>query len=282
MLKTIVITGASDGIGAAAAGLLAAGSEHRLVLVGRDPGKTRRLAESLGAKWHAADFEQLNQVRALADALLAGLDRIDVLANNAGGIFNGPVITADGFERSFQVNHLAPVLLTNLLIDRLLASQASVINTASIGAKLYSRLDFRDLQSIRRFKRNRAYGNAKLANILFASGLHAHYHAAGLNAMSFHPGVIASNFAAGSSGYMNSIYHGWLRRYLTPVSRGGENLAYFVAGSPGREWRAGEFYDDRRKPGPRPKISYDPAVVERHWQATAKLLDISWPTRPPQ
>ena len=100
-MRTIVITGASDGIGASAARLLhRARPEDRLVLIGRDPAKTAAVAESVGAEFHTADFTRLDEVRALADDL-GELERIDVLANNAGGVFPGPETTVDGFEKTW-------------------------------------------------------------------------------------------------------------------------------------------------------------------------------------
>ena len=131
-MRTIILTGASDGIGAAAARMLAERDDHRLILVGRSPEKTRAVAGELDLEYHLADFSSLDQVRELAQALDATCERIDVLANNAGGIFDGPTRTTDGFEKTFQVNHLAPYLLTNLLIDKLLDSSGSVVNTASV------------------------------------------------------------------------------------------------------------------------------------------------------
>lgn len=113
--QTIVVTGASDGIGAAAARQLAAGNA-RLIIVGRSPKKTAAVAWATQAESLVADFTRLDDVRSLAAALQARCAHIDVLAHNAGGMFAGPVRTADGFERTLQVNHLAPVLLTRLLL----------------------------------------------------------------------------------------------------------------------------------------------------------------------
>ncbi|MCL2464932.1 MAG: SDR family NAD(P)-dependent oxidoreductase, partial [Micrococcales bacterium] len=112
--KTIVITGASDGIGAAAARALAARG-HEVVVVGRDPGKTNAVADEISAERHVVDYARLDDVRALAAALADAHPRIDVLANNAGGINGKRRLTADGNERTFQINYLAPFLLTNLL-----------------------------------------------------------------------------------------------------------------------------------------------------------------------
>lgn len=170
-MATIIITGASDGIGAAAAEQIA-GRGHQLVLVGRSPEKTAAIAEKVGAEHHVADFAELSQVRRLAQTLLDEHDRIDVLANNAGGLFDGPTRTVDGFEQSFQVNHLAPFLLTHQLLGRLLDSEAKVINTASIAARLFGDIDINDLNTWGKFTPNRAYGNAKLANIIAARQLH--------------------------------------------------------------------------------------------------------------
>ena len=136
MPRTIVITGASDGIGAAAARQLQAEGE-RVVIVGRSAEKTARVADELGAERHVADFADLAQVRALAAELRAQHDRIDVLANNAGGMFAQREVTVDGFEKTFQVNHLAGFLLTNLLRDVLVESRASVIQTASVDDRAY-------------------------------------------------------------------------------------------------------------------------------------------------
>lgn len=134
--RTIVITGASDGIGAAAARQLAAAGES-VVLVGRSPRKTAALASELGLPHHIADYSSLAQVRRLAAELDAGYPAIDVLANNAGGLMGARTLTEDGFELTFQVNHLAGFLLTTLLLDKLIASRATVIQTSSIAARLF-------------------------------------------------------------------------------------------------------------------------------------------------
>lgn len=206
-MTTIVLTGASDGIGAVAASMLAA-RDVELVIVGRSPEKTRAVAEQTGARFHTADFSRLGNVLDLASVLATEHDSIEMLANNAGGLFSGPQLTEDGFERTFQVDHLAPFLLTHLLMDRLLAGHAAVVNTASVGARLFGRPDLDDVQTLNSFSANRAYGNAKLANILFTKGLHDRYAAQGLSSVAFHPGVIATNFASDGATLMNRLYQG--------------------------------------------------------------------------
>ena len=145
MKRTIILTGASDGIGAAAAKRLAT-DDNTLILVGRNPEKTRAVADPLGCTYLTADFGDLSQVRDLAARIKEKVPRIDVLINNAGGIF-GAVReeTVDGYEKTFQVNHLSPFLLTNLLLNELAEGEGVVVNTASLGAKLFSELDMDDL-----------------------------------------------------------------------------------------------------------------------------------------
>ncbi|MDF2508087.1 MAG: short-chain dehydrogenase, partial [Microbacterium sp.] len=213
--KTIVLTGASDGIGAAAA-LRLADSPHRLILVGRSLEKTRAVAEETGSDWFTADFARLDDVRALAEKITdaVGDDGIHVLANNAGGIFGDQTPTVDGFEKTMQVNHLAPFLLTNLLLPQLLASGGTVVNTSSIAHRLFGHIDVDDLDNARRFSPNKAYGDAKLANVLFAKSLHTKFHADGLSAVAFHPGTVQTNFASDSSSIMRLVYRTPLKRLL--------------------------------------------------------------------
>lgn len=276
-MRTIIVTGASDGIGAAAADMLAAATEDRLVLVGRSPDKTRAVAQRLGAEYHLADFSRLEEIRRLAHTLTASCPRIDVLANNAGGIFDGPIRTEDGFEKTFQVNHLAPYLLTNLLIEPLLASGATVVNTASIAARIFSDVDLNDLNTWGAYTPNRAYGNAKLANIVFAKQLHARFHHRGLNAVAFHPGVLATSFATQTSGMMHRLYQGPLSRLLASPETGGARLFHFITGQPGQDWESGHFYGDNLKPADSHPQTRDRRFAERHWELSAQMLAVRWP-----
>jgi NAD(P)-dependent dehydrogenase (short-subunit alcohol dehydrogenase family) len=130
--RVVVVTGASDGIGAAAARILARRGDSLLVVTGRSPGETRAVATEIGAEYHVADFAHLGQARDLAAGLRARHPRIDVLINNAGLIAGARrEVTADGHELTFQVNHLAPFLLTMLLKEHLAAAHGRVITTSS-------------------------------------------------------------------------------------------------------------------------------------------------------
>ena len=268
--RTVVITGASDGIGAAAARRLHADG-HRVVVVGRSPEKTRAVAAELGVEHHVADFARLDDVRALA-ARLAGLERIDVLVNNAGGLFGDHSLTVDGFERTLQVNHLAPFLLTHLLLDRLVADGAAVVNTSSIAARS-GRIDLDDLGGKEDHTPMRAYGASKLANVLHARELHNRYHGRGLAAASFHPGGVATNFASDSTSGMRFVYHTPLRRLLTSSEKGAETLVWLAEGAPGRDWRSGEYYEKKRFARTNP-LGHDDSLARSLWERSAELLGI--------
>jgi NAD(P)-dependent dehydrogenase (short-subunit alcohol dehydrogenase family) len=195
--KTIVITGASSGLGALAARELAKDG-WEVAVVGRNPERTRTVADAIGGTAFLADYDRLDDVRALAASLLERYQTIDVLANNAGGLVSRRGTTADGNERTFQHNHLAPFLLTNLLLDRLTASDARVINTAS-SANGMGHVNLGDLNSRKTPYLGgwRAYGTSKLETILFTREL---AHRTGLIAYAFHPGFVATSFASDSAG----------------------------------------------------------------------------------
>ena len=244
--KTVVITGASDGIGAAAARALVSRG-HRVILVGRSPAKTAALAAELGMPFHTADYARLDDVVRLARQLRA-YDRVDVLANNAGAVMKQRLITVDGFEQTLQVNFLAPFLLTNLLADRLCACSATVLQTSSIAAVLYGgRFDLQDLNGEKRFDPLHAYGNTKLENVLFTRELVRRFGGRGLHAAAFEPGVVRSNFASEAAPFLRLAYHSPLR-YLFTVSpeRGARRLVRLAEGVPGRDFEDGAAYRFRR------------------------------------
>ena len=270
--ETIITTGASDGIGAAAARALSA-SGHNVVIVGRSPEKTAKVADALGADRFVADFARLSEVRRLAEQLLERYPRIDVLANNAGGIFGERTVTEDGHELTLQVNHLAPFLLTNLLMDRLVGSRARVINTSSV-ANLSGRLDIDDLDLTRQFTAGRAYGNAKLDNILFTKELARRFGDQGVTTASFHPGVVASNFASESTSPLRWVYRGVLSRALISSEKGADTLVWLATTTPGRDWVSGEYYI-KRKPGRTNRQADDPQLASALWERSAVMVALS-------
>ena len=267
--RTIVITGASDGIGAAAARTLAKAGEQ-VVVVGRSAEKTRALANDIGADHYLADFSDLSQVRDLAGKLKAAYPRIDVLANNAGGIMGKRTLTVDGNEATFQVNHLAPFLLTTLLMDTLTASQAKVVNTSS-AANNFGKLDLFDLTASQGYSTNRAYGTGKLANILFTSELHRRFHDQGISTAAFHPGVVRTNFAADSTSHFRHVYRTILNRFLLSPDQGADTMLWLINGTPGTDWISGAFYAKRALAKANPQ-AYDAELARGLWEKSEELV----------
>ncbi|HYI51242.1 MAG TPA: SDR family NAD(P)-dependent oxidoreductase [Microbacterium sp.] len=272
--KTIVITGASDGIGAAAARQLKRDG-YTVVLVGRSADKTRLIAEELDSPYLTADFAELAQVRELASRLDADHPTIDVLVNNAGGIFGDRRRTSDGYEKTLQVNHLAPFLLTNLLMPKLVAGGASVITTSSAAARLFGRIDLDDLNNDRRFSASRAYGDSKLANVLFTKELHRRFHREGLSSAAFHPGPVATGFAAGSTSLMRWAYQTPLKHLAGLISpeQGAITLVWLAETTPGDAWESGEFYEKLRIARTNPQAD-DAELARALWQRSAELVGL--------
>jgi NAD(P)-dependent dehydrogenase (short-subunit alcohol dehydrogenase family) len=214
--KTVVVTGASSGIGAAAARQLAA-LGARLVLLGRDPVRTAAVAAETGGSPVLADFTRLADVRRAAAEVAALCPRIDVLLDNAGGVFPGPTITEDGNELTFQVNHLAPFLLTGLLQPQLPAGSRVVVTSSVIHA--VGRLDLTDInRTRRRYREFAAYADSKLANVLFVRELARRAGPDGPTASAVHPGLVLSAF--GRDVWMVRTFYPTLRPFgaRTPAS----------------------------------------------------------------
>jgi NAD(P)-dependent dehydrogenase (short-subunit alcohol dehydrogenase family) len=267
--RTIVITGASDGIGVAAARELSQ-SGDRVVIVGRSPQKTEAIAAELGVDHFIADFARLDDVRTLAAALLQRYPRIDVLANNAGGIMGARELTVDDNEKTFQVNHLAPFLLTSLLMDRLIASRATVINTSS-AANRFGRLNLDDLGNERKYSPNKAYGDAKLANILFTRELHRRYSGRGIVTAAFHPGIVATSFSAGSTSIMRWVYQTALKRMLLTPEKGADTLIWLASTAAGVDWQSGAFYEKRKVQSANSQAA-DAGLATALWERSVDLV----------
>jgi NAD(P)-dependent dehydrogenase (short-subunit alcohol dehydrogenase family) len=244
------------------------------VVVGRSPAKTKAVSDELGVASYIADFTVLSDVRRLADELRRDLPRIDVLANNAGGIFADRQVTVDGHEKTMQVNHLAPFLLTNLLMDVLVESRSSVINTSSLAHRIYSKLDIEDIEVTKGYTPQVAYGNAKLENILFTRELDRRFHDQGISTAAFHPGGVATNFASEAKGTMRYAYHTPLRRliFVTPA-KGADTLVWLASSVPGRDWKSGEYYY-KRKIKKTTAQAADAVLAAQLWEQSASLCGL--------
>lgn len=275
MTRTVIVTGASSGIGAVAAEQLAAGGDQ-VAVVGRNPERTRAVAERIGATPFLADFERLDDVRALAEALLDRYETIDVLANNAGGLYHERALTADGHERTIQANHLAPYLLTALLRPRLIESAAAgrdvrVVCTASV-ANRFGELRVDDLDWEKRPWQGgwRAYGTAKLATILFAAELAEQLTGTGVTAYSFHPGTIATNF--GSQSPLVRFGHLVTRStFGIPVAEGAAPLVR-LAGPAAVGAPSGTYFDRLRANGRTNPQARNAQLGRDLWSASERLV----------
>src|ERR1700729_687685 len=272
MSKTIVIPGAGDGIGAAGARQLHKDG-HRVVIVGRSPAKSQAVARELGADHFLADFTRLGDVRTPAAGLDRACPRIDVLCNNAGGVFGDPAKTVDGFEKTFQVNHLAPFLLTQLLLDKLVAGNASVIQTSSFAARMTGKIEMDDLEHDRDFNANVAYGTVKLENILFTRELHRRYHDRGISSAAFHPGVVATGFAAESHSWLRHMYTNPIGRlFMTSPEKGADQMVWLAEGRPGQDWEWGPYWEKRKRGSRNNPQALDDGLAEWLWERSEALL----------
>src|SRR5882672_1730927 len=279
--KVCVITGGTDGIGKAAAyGLAVQGA--RLLVHGRDPYKGVRAVAELKTRsgnpdieFLQADFSSLADVRRLAAVLMERAPRIDVLVNNAGGIFGKRTVSKDGQEMTFAVNHLAPFLLTHLLLDTLKSGGPTRIVTTSSHAHRGAKIPFDDLQATtRKYSPMRAYGSSKLANILFTRALAKRLQGTAVTATCLHPGFVRTSF--GRDVEMSPVFKlifGFAARFARTPDKGAETVIY-LASSPEVEGASGGYYFDC-KPAPPSAAAQDDGAAERLWQESERLVGIA-------
>ena len=273
--QTVLVTGGTGGIGrATATGLAAMGA--RVGITGRDTARTRAAAADIAAASgnpavdpFPADMSSQAEVRRLADAVLAAYPRLDVLVNNVGGLWATRHVTADGLEHTFAVNHLAPFLLTGLLVGRLQASAPARIVTVSSGAHTTGTINFDDLQGERRYSGNQAYGQSKLANLLFTHELARRLHGTGVTATALHPGVIRTRFAAEDPSPAWKVFLPLVRLFLKTPTKGAATSIY-LASSPEVEGVTGQYFANCRPRAASP-ASRDTTTAARLWQISADL-----------
>lgn len=276
--KTVVITGATSGIGQVAAERLA-GMGARIVLVARSKERgaaalerLRSVAPGVGHAIHYADLSLLSEMKRVAAEIAASEPRIDVLVNNAGAVFAKREVTGDGLERTFATNHMAYFVLTNGLLNRLRGSAPSrIVNTASDAHK-GKELDFDDLQSARKYQAFKVYGRSKLCNILYTRALAKRLAGSHVTANSLHPGFVATRFGDQSGGLLSGAIR-FAKVFAIPVEKGAETIVY-LASSPGVEEASGGYYYKCRAATPTAAASND-ASAERLWTETARLAGLA-------
>jgi len=271
--KTVVITGATSGIGAIAAERLAQ-MGARIVLVARDRGRGEAMLAKLNAAGpglshavHYADLSRLAEVKRVGAAIAAAEPRIDVLVNNAGAIFSRRAVTADGLERTFALNHMSYFVLTAVLLERLIAgAPARIVNTAS-NAHRKGKLDFADLQAEKSYRPFAVYGTSKLANILFTRELARRLGGRGVTANSFTPGFVATRFGDESGLY--SVFIRIAKLFAETAEKGAETMVY-LASSPEVATTSGEFFQNCR-PGKQTTDARNDDLAKRLWAESERI-----------
>ncbi|MGW0040022.1 SDR family NAD(P)-dependent oxidoreductase [Gordonia sp. NPDC003376] len=271
--RTVVITGASDGIGAVAARELA-GEGTDLIVVGRSAEKTEAIAAETGATAFTADYARLDDVRTLAEQIGERVQHIDVLMNNAGGTFDPGRKTADGHEPNFQINHLGGFLLTNLLRPRLAAAPgALVLNTASIG-NLVGSVDLDDLDFARRRQWElRCYGTGKLENILFTRGIAERWSDDGIISAAVHPGPAATRFGRDSV-LVGLLYRSPLKRVGTITPEQGAAPLIALANRGADPEINGVYFSRFTANGRENRQASKPELIDGLWRASEELVGI--------
>jgi retinol dehydrogenase 14 len=276
--KTVLITGATSGIGRATAVGLARLGAH-LAITGRDRVRTKDAAHEIRAAGSGrvgvfiADLSSQSEVRELAEEVLQSLSRIHVLINNVGGYFDTRHVTEDGLERTFALNHLAPFLLTNLLLEKLKQSASARVVTVSSNAQATGRIDFSDLQGARSYSGARAYSQSKLANVLFSYELARRLRGTAVTANALHPGVVSTSFGAEDPATVQRIFIPFLRPFMKSPAQGAATSIH-LASAAELEQVTGRYFANSH-PKKSSDQSYDQATAARLWQLSADLVGLS-------
>jgi NAD(P)-dependent dehydrogenase (short-subunit alcohol dehydrogenase family) len=277
--KTVVITGATSGIGQVASARLAA-MGARLVIVVRDKARgeselasLRTISPGINHSIHYADLSRLADVKRVAAEIAAAEPRIDVLINNAGALFGPRQVTTDGMELTFATNHMSYFVLTHGLRDRLRASApARVINVASDAHK-GKKLDFSDLQSANNYRGFYVYGRSKLCNILFTRELARRWEGSGVTANSVHPGFVSTRFGDQSGGMLSFLVR-VAKTFAISPEKGAETIVYLASSDEAAN--ANGLYYYKCRPATPTKEAQDNDTARRLWQESEKLAGVTY------
>ncbi|HVP20204.1 MAG TPA: SDR family oxidoreductase [Spirochaetia bacterium] len=277
--KTALITGATAGIGRVTARELAAAGA-RILLVARDRGKAEETREwilaqagSAAVELIIADLSVLSQVRSVAQQAGSRAGGLDVLVNNAGAVFQRRTESADGIEMTFALNHLAPFLLTNLLLDALRRRPGSRIVTVSSHAHARAHMDFDDLEGRKRYRTWEAYGQSKLANLLFTYELARRLQSTEITANALHPGFVASNFGKNNGSFLRVGISIAQRLGGVSVEEGARTSVY-LASSDEVKGVSGKYFVKCREEQSSP-ASHDPESMKKLWEISAKMTGLA-------
>ncbi len=281
--KVCLVTGATSGIGEVTARTLAQ-MGATVIVVGHSPERGAATLQRIQAaavnavvEFMLADLSAQAQIRQLAERFKRKYPRLDVLVNNAGAIFTARQQSADGFEMTFALNHLNHFLLTHLLLDTLEASApARIVNVASGAHQRVPGINFDDLQGERGYNGIRAYGQSKLANLLFTYELSRRLEGRGLTVNAMHPGWVGTNFAH-NNGRLVALGMRLIRPMIRTPAEGARTVIY-LATSPAVEGVAGKYFVDEKEV-PSSAASYDRAAARRLWQASEALTGLPGPSQ---
>jgi retinol dehydrogenase 12 len=274
--QTVMVTGATDGIGLVTARELAA-LGARVLLVGRNEQKGQRALADIrqavkGADlaFHRADLSLMSEVRRLARTIAETEPQLDVLVNNAGGLFQHRQETSEGFERTFALNHLNYFLLTNLLLTKLREAPAGRIVNVASRAHEGGRLDFDDLQFTQNYKGWPAYRTSKLANILFTHALAKRLEGSTVTANALHPGFVRTAFGGGNPLVFRLAVRAAMMVLAISVEAGAKTSIY-LASAPDVAGESGGYYAKSRLIEPS-AAARDDAAAERLWQVSEAMV----------
>ena len=276
--RTVLVTGSTSGIGKATAlGLAAMGA--RVAITGRDRSRVQDTAREIHTVTGAhvdefvADLSSQVEVRRLAHDVLAALPRLDVLVNNVGGFWNTRHVTVDGLERTFALNHLAPFLLTSLLLDGLTRSGRGRVVTVSSHAHTMGRIDFDDLQGTHAYSGAQAYNHSKLANVLFTCELARRVRHTSVTANALHPGMVSTSFGADDPGLVQRLMVPIIRPFMKAPAQGAATSVH-LASAQALERVTGRYFADR-KVKRSSELSYDVVTAARLWQVSRELVGLT-------
>ena len=275
--KFCLVTGSTSGIGRVTA-LALAKMGATVVLACRDKSKGEATRDEIKAQNPnapvdilLADLSSQQSVRQLARDFTDRYSRLDVLLNNAGGIFLRRSTTIDGLEQTFAVNYLAPFLLTNLLLDTLKASAPARIVTVASGAHQGATINFNDLQAKKRYSAMGAYGQSKLATILFTHELAKRLQGTNVTANCLHPGTVATNFGNGNGPVLSFLVKLVMRTGISPEK--GAETSIYLASSPEVEGVTGKYFSNCKEVHSS-KESYDEAAAQQLWEISVELTNL--------
>jgi len=272
--KTVVITGATSGVGEAAAEKLAA-MGARIVGVARDRSRgdaTLARLKGNGHTMHYADLSRIAEMRRVAAEIAAAEPRIDVLINNAAAAVRQRRVTEDGLELTFATNHMAYFVVTHGLLPRLLASApARILNTASM-MHAWAKLDLDDLQSEKDFKGMDVYGRSKLANVMFTLELARRLEGTGVTVNCLHPGFVRTRLASEDDGRTNAFGMS-MAGAISPEE--GSRTTVYVASSEEVAGVSGKYFNSCRVEELK-KQAQDRDMAQRLWKETERLAGFSW------